>query len=157
MKGRPVEIKLKLKKKDKQELEQIARDNGVKAIIQQRAKALLELSKDLRPIDVGRKLDLHRTTVSNIRDRYQESGLEIALYGNPRSGRPKEITDKQKEELVAMVCSNPPEGYARWSLMLIASECQKRKIIHKISHEGVRKILNSHELKPWREKNVVRN
>jgi putative transposase len=54
------------------------------------------------------------------------------------------------------VCSRAPEGRARWSVRLIAEEAVKRKLAPKVGRETIRILLQSHDLKPWREKNVVR-
>ena len=55
-----------------------------------------------------------------------------------------------------MVCSPPPRGIARWSVRLIATEAVKRKLASQVGRETIRILLQSHALKPWREKNVVR-
>ena len=64
---------------------------------------------------------------------------------------------KQKvvSQIVAMVCASPPEGYARWSVRLIAEEAIKKKLVKKTNRESIRLILKNHELKPWLKKNVV--
>ena len=54
-----------------------------------------------------------------------------------------------------MVCGPPPQGWARWSVRLIAIEAVKRKLAPQVGRETIRILLQSHELKPWREKNVV--
>src|SRR5260370_9012040 len=54
-----------------------------------------------------------------------------------------------------MVCSQPPEGQARWTVRLIAEEAVKRKLVPRVGRETIRVLLTSHDLKPWREKNVV--
>jgi hypothetical protein len=51
-----------------------------------------------------------------------------------------------------MVCGPPPAGRARWSARLIAQEAVKRKLIEHIGPETMRLLLQSHDLKPWREK-----
>ena len=55
-----------------------------------------------------------------------------------------------------MVCGSAPEGQARWSVRLIAEEAVKRKLTPQVGRETIRILLQSHDLKPWREKNVVR-
>ena len=55
-----------------------------------------------------------------------------------------------------MVCSRPPTGRAHWSVRLIAEEAVKRKLVAKVGRETIRILLQSHELKPWREKKLVR-
>jgi len=52
--------------------------------------------------------------------------------------------------MVALACSTPPEGYARWSLRLLADRVVQMKIIDSLSHETVRQVLDDNELKPWR-------
>ena len=51
-----------------------------------------------------------------------------------------------------MVCSNPPEGRARWTVRLVAEEAVKRKLVPGVGRETIRILLLSHDLKPWREK-----
>lgn len=55
-----------------------------------------------------------------------------------------------------MVCSHPPEGAARWTVRLVAEQAVQRKLVPRVGREAVRILLQSHDLKPWREKNVVR-
>jgi hypothetical protein len=57
--------------------------------------------------------------------------------------------------VIAMVCSDPPAGRARWTMRLIAEEAVKRKLVPRVGRETIRVLLSSHDLKPWREKNVV--
>ena len=60
------------------------------------------------------------------------------------------------QRIIAMVCSDPPEGQARWTVRLVAEEAVKRKLVPRVGRETIRVLLHSHDLKPWREKNVVR-
>jgi hypothetical protein len=60
-----------------------------------------------------------------------------------------------QQRIVAMVCGQPPKGRARWSVRLIAEEALKRKIVPRLGRETIRVLLQHHDLKPWREKNVV--
>ena len=55
-----------------------------------------------------------------------------------------------------MVCSDPPEGRARWTVRLVAEEAVKRRVVPRVGRETIRVLLLHHDLKPWREKNVVR-
>ena len=70
---------------------------------------------------------------------------------------PRLLDDGQEQRLIAMVCSNPPEGRARWTVRLVAEEAVKRKLVPRVGRETIRMLLLSHDLKPWREKNVGRN
>jgi hypothetical protein len=55
-----------------------------------------------------------------------------------------------------MVCSDPPEGMARWTIEVIARESIRRGIVERVGRETIRVLLRDHDLRPWREKNVVR-
>ena len=68
-----------------------------------------------------------------------------------------DLEDSQKQRIIAMVCSNPPEGRARWTVRLVAQEAVKRRLVPRVGRETVRILLLDHDLKPWREKNVVRD
>ena len=61
----------------------------------------------------------------------------------------------QKQRIIAMVCSQPPEGRARWTVRLVAQEAVKRKLVPRVGRKHPGSLLD-HDLKPWREKNVVR-
>ena len=90
----------------------------------------------------------------NIGRRYQQGGLERALYERPRPGAAEVLDESQKQRLIAMVCSDPPEGRARWTVRLVAEEAVKRKLVPRVGRKTIRILLLSHDLKPWREKNV---
>jgi hypothetical protein len=79
-------------------------------------------------------------------------GLDAAVYAKQRPGAREILDGPQKQRIVAMVCSKPPEARARWTVRLIAEESVKRKLVPKVGRETIRVLLQSHELKPWREK-----
>jgi hypothetical protein len=87
--------------------------------------------------------------------RYLERGLEAALSDDPRPKPEKMLDPKQQAAIVAMVCGPPPPGHARWSIVLTAQEAKRRGLVAKVGRETIRRLFVSHELKPWREKNVV--
>jgi hypothetical protein len=66
------------------------------------------------------------------------------------------LSAAERQRIIAMVCSDPPAGQARWTVRLAAREAIERKLVSKVGRETVRILLESHDLKPWREKNVVR-
>ncbi len=101
-------------------------------------------------------LGISPMTVQRIGRRYMEEGLDTALEERPRPGKSRLLTKRQEIRIVAMVCSKPPVGHARWSVRLIAEEAVHRKIVPTVGRETIRMLLKRHELKPWRKKNVVR-
>lgn len=85
----------------------------------------------------------HIGTVRNVRQRFVEQGLEAALERKKRSVPPRErIMDGEKEaRLLAIACSEPPEGRSRWTLNMLAEEMVRLDIVEDISYETVRRTL----------------
>lgn len=103
--------------------------------------------------DIAMILNVDPKTVTNVGNAYLENGLDSALYDEERSGRPIDFDDRERSRIVAMVCSQPPQGFYRWTLDLIVEQAQKRQLVDAgISRETVRVILQEHDLKPWQEK-----
>jgi transposase len=94
--------------------------------------------------------------VSRVGKRYVARGLQAALTDEPRGKPEKKLDSTQEAAVVAMVCGPPPEGRARWTIRLVTEEAIRRGISAEVGRETIRVILASHDLKPWREKNVVR-
>jgi hypothetical protein len=68
--------------------------------------------------------------------------------------RPKPALDvAQSRQIVAMVCADPPAGFARWTLRLVAEQAVKRKLLPTVGRDTIRLLLLNHDLKPWQEKN----
>ncbi len=91
-------------------------------------------------------------TVRAVARRYEEEGLDPALNEKPRPGKQRALDTGQSQPIIAMVFASPPQGMTRWSVRPIASEAVKRKLAPQVGRETVRILLESHELKPWREK-----
>ena len=88
--------------------------------------------------------------------RYLQDRLQHALSEDARPKPEHKLDSSQEAAVVALVCGPPPDGQSRWSLRLIAEEVRRRGIVDSIGRETVRVMLARQELKPWREKNVVR-
>lgn len=121
-----------------------------------RAVALLQLAKGVSAPRIAGMVPLTAQAVRKIGHRYREGGLERALYEKQRPGAEALLEDSEKQRIIAMVCSDPPEGFARWTVRLVAEEAVKRRLVPRVGRETIRILLLSHDLKPWREKNVVR-
>ena len=121
-----------------------------------RSLVLLELHGNQTAAQVANNLGLTAKAVRQIARRYERGGLEQALYDKKRPGAARILDTGQQQRIVAMACSNPPDGFARWTVRLIAQEAVKRKLVPGVGRETIRILLQSHDLKPWREKNVVR-
>lgn len=108
--------------------------------------------KGLSVIEIANCLEITPRTVINICTTYEESGLARALHDDPRPGRPPEFDARVQAKIVAMVCSDPPEGFDRWTLDLIKGKLEGDGTVESISDETIRLVLREHDLKPWLQK-----
>jgi putative transposase len=156
MARRPVRISVS--RKDRGILDGLL-SSGVQSVrVILRALALIHLADGSTAPETARSLKkLTPKAVRAIAHRYRQEGLERALYEKKRPGAAPLLSPSEKQRIVAMVCSDPPEGQARWTVRLIAEEAVKRKLVPRAGRETIRILLQSHDLKPWREKNVVRS
>lgn len=85
----------------------------------------------------------HPTTVARVRQRLVEQGLDAALERQRRQNPPRShVCDGEAEaKLIALRCSEPPDGRARWTLRLLADKAVEMEIVPAISHETVRQTL----------------
>src|SRR5215472_2139006 len=141
---------------DQQELRRLVSGGRQSVRVVLRALALLQLAQGVNAPCIARMLVLTPQAIRKVGHRYQQGGLARALYEQPRPGAAEVLDHSQKQRVIAMVCSRPPAGRARWTVRLIAEEAVKRKLVARVGRETIRLLLLSHELKPWREKNVVR-
>jgi hypothetical protein len=95
--------------------------------------------------------------VRRVGRRYLQRGLEAALSEDPRPKPLPKFDTRSEAAVVAIACSPPPPGRSRWSVVLLAREVERRGIVASVGKETIRRLLSRHELKPWREKNVVRS
>ena len=92
--------------------------------------------------DVSAVLKVSMRKIDRIKKRFVEEGLEIALNGHKGSRVYQKKADGDFEaRLVAMSCSQPPEGFSRWSLRLLADQAVALDYIDSVSHETVRRVL----------------
>ena len=82
-------------------------------------------------------------TVERVRKRFVEEGLEMALspYRTPRRRYTRKLDGEQEAKLIAIACSTPPEGRARWSLRMLADKMVELEYVDELSHETVRQTL----------------
>ena len=113
---------LPLNDADRSPLESLVLKNSLSVKVYKRATALLKLDQGDTLQSVATLLEVNYNTVATWRDRYQAEGLAM-LQDKPRSGRPPEINGIQRAQMTALACSTAPEGYAKWSLRLLADKC----------------------------------
>ena len=154
--GRPP-LRIDIAPRDQKELTRLLAGGVQQVRVVLRAIALLQLAKRSGPPQIAKVIPLTAQAIRTIGHRYQKGGLEAALFEKQRPGAATVLDDSQKQRIIALVCSDPPEGRARWTVRLVVQEAVKRKLVPRVGRETIRILLLAHDLKPWREKNVVRS
>ena len=149
-------LRVKVSRKDQAALKKVLAGGVEQVRVVLRAVALQRLGEGMSAPQIAAVLTLTRQSVRNLARRYQQGGLERALYDKQRPGAASLLSTKQRQRIIAMVCSDPPPGRARWTVRLVAEEAVQRGLVPRAGRETIRILLLSHDLKPWREKNVVR-
>jgi transposase len=121
-------------------LQSLIREGNLPVKTYKRALALLELDRGRTYTEVAEIVGVVIQTTSTWAKRYKESGLEC-LREKQRPGRPTVIDGLQRAKITALACSDPPEGYERWSLRLLADKAVELELVETISYGEVRLIL----------------
>ena len=117
------------------------------------ARVLLRANDGWADQQIHAALDVSIPTIERVRQRYVEQGIEEALH--PHRTRRKylrHLDGVQEAYLIALACRQPPHGYRRWSLRLLAHEMVRLEYIDDLSYETVRRVMDGNELKPWLRK-----
>jgi len=127
----------KLDKVDKNSLKDFVK----KSKEEKRAFILLLLDNGLKNAQIADILGISLNTVTNIKKKYLEKGLDSALNDKPRLGQPKKYDDIKEAEIIALACTDPPQGRKQWTIRLIAEELNKKPGFETITRETVRLVL----------------
>ncbi len=103
--------------------------------------------------EMARVLNISMKKIDRVKKRFVEESLEVALSG--RKGEriyAKKADGDFEAHLVALSCGEPPEGFARWSLRMLADKVVELEYIDSISHEAIRRILKKTKSSPGNEK-----
>ena len=130
-----------LSKEECQELEALIHSGESSARTQTRARILLlcdeSQKKKKTTKEIASALLCSLPTITNIRKKFVEGGLENALYDKPRPGAIPKITGEIEAQLTMLACSAPPEGRSRWTLQLLADKLVELKLVDSISDVAV--------------------
>lgn len=138
--GRMKKQHVQLTPADREFLEDLIRKGQHTAKAYRRAMALLELDRGQTYTAVAKTLQVSYPTLLTWAALYKKKGLKL-LEDEPRSGRPIQISGEQRAKITALACSDPPEGYARWSLRLLADKAVELEYFDHLSHTEVADIL----------------
>lgn len=143
-----VKYKVTLTQEERKELSQLTSKGSHKS--QKILNALILLNCDvgeqqknkLTNEKIAEVLNISTKKIDRVKKRFVEEGLEVALNGHKGTRVYKKKIDGEMEaHLVALCCSEPPEGFSRWSLRLLADKAVELEYVDSISHETVRRLL----------------
>ena len=130
-----------LSKEDRQELETLIHSGESSARTQTRARILLLTDENQKKKkgtkEIASALLCSMPTITNIRKKFVEGGLENALYDKARPGAIPKITGAIEAQLTMLACSAPPEGRGRWTLQMLADKLVELKLVDSISDVAV--------------------
>ena len=128
---------------ERAELEEFISGGEHRAQAITRARILLKVDDGWTDPEVKEALDCGRSTVKRMRERYTEDGLAAIHRREPDRTYKRKLDGEEEARLIALTCSDQPDGRSDWTLRLLADELvMLEEIDHKsISHETVRQVL----------------
>lgn len=132
---------------DRRELERMARSGKHPARTLVHARILLKAdaaqgSPGWDDAAIAEALDCGTRTVARVRKKYAEGGLDSALHRKKPTGRQyRKLDGAQEARLIAVACSAPPAGQARWTLKMLADRLVELEVVDAVSGETVRRTL----------------
>jgi transposase len=132
-----------LDEQERERLREVIRKGHSGARRLRRAHTLLLADEGRTDEEIARGLHAGVRTVERVRKRFVEEGLEAALSERPRIGGAlrRKLDGHQEAYLVALACSEPPEGRERWSMQMLAERLVEVGLVEEISDETVRRTL----------------
>jgi transposase len=92
--------------------------------------------------DIARACEISLSTIARVRKAFVDEGLTAALERRRPTGRQyRKLDGAQEAQLIAVACSAPPEGQARWTLKLLADRLVVLEVVEAVSAETVRRTL----------------
>jgi len=131
---------IKLTEPEQEELQHLLSKGNLPVRVQKRVMGLQMMDKGMTFQEIKKHLNISHISLGKWAKRFKSEGLKM-LYDKPRSGRPIGISGEDRAKITALACSEPPEGYARWSLRLLADRLVELEILESISHNKVGEVL----------------
>jgi transposase len=138
--ARPQSFPVRLTPDQRASLEQL-RTQALPRKQQYRIDILLRADEGDTDQEVADDLGVHGDTVRRVRRRFAERGLDAALTDRPRPGAPPKLDGKREAMVIALACTEAPEGRDRWSVRLLARRAVELEVVEAVSRETVRRVL----------------
>ena len=106
--------------------------------------------------DIALAYEVSTKKVEQLKKRFVEEGFEAALYRKPvTNAHRRKITGDEEAHLIALYCSQAPEGHERWTLRMLADKMVELELVDSVSYETIRRTLKKMHLNPGKRKNGV--
>src|SRR5258708_6589508 len=131
-----------LSKAERDQLNTLIQNEAPRSRRVKHAKILLHSDLGESAVKVADWVGVGHSTVERARQRYAESGLEVALNDKPRPGGVPKLDGKQQAFVIALACSDIPDGQERWSMQMLADKIVELGVVTApVSHDTVRRVL----------------
>jgi transposase len=131
-----------LSEEEKAQLESLTKKGKTSARKLNRARVLLLANQGETDKAIAKAVGVGTSTVERIRKRFvTEGGMEQALNERPRPGGKRKLMGKQEAYLLALACSDPPQGKKHWTMQLLADRLIELEVVDSVSNETVRRTL----------------
>ena len=142
---------VELTNQERQKLQEITSKGKAAAHKIKHANILLKSDvngPNLKDEDIATMFSCHSRTVVTVRQRFVQQSLDAALDRKKRATPPREkcLDGRKEATLIALACSEVPEGYSRWTVRLLAERFVELEHIDSISHETVWRTLKKMNL-----------
>jgi transposase len=145
---RPQTYRVELSEENRVRLLLLIRQGSAPARVVRRAHTLLRSSEGACDHEIAAALHVNRTTVQRTRERFSHGGLDAALYESARPGAEPKLDGKAEAFLVALACTEAPQGREHWSMQMLADKLVELGLVETISDETVRRTLKKTRRSP---------
>ncbi len=111
-----------------------------------RARILLDAHSGIRRKEIAERLGCSYSHVCNTIREYSLHGVKSAISDRKRNGRKPKLKGKALAHVIALACSEPPEGNCVWTMQLLADKCIELNLVEGISHDTIGRTLKKMKL-----------
>ena len=129
---------VRLTPEEREQLNRLVRSGKSSARIVVRGRILLKVDEGWTAPQVAAALDVAKSTVFRIKRRYAQEGLDSVLQDRVQANRFRKLDDRGEAHLIALACSDAPEGHDHWTLQLLADRMVELELVESLSYETVR-------------------
>ena len=142
---------VRLTAQEQKELENLLKKGKTQAYQMKHANILLAIDADgpnWPDHQAAKAYKCHQNTVRNVRQRFVEQGLRVALERKKQQvpSRKQVIDGENEARLISIACSTPPRGYAKWTMQMLADELVALKVVESVSGQTVWRTLKKTNL-----------